>query len=319
MSDLEVVRWRKYGKDRLYVRADDGTNVGWVDLQSGAVNVQLQTRAADLHAAIAAHCATTGLALPTEPAPHVPSDPTVSPVALAPTAAMQSAGAADDPLPRPVLTIDGADLAANRPGQGIRELAEAERTAMWQRNKLVTVAARVLDTNTQERRWRVGADGEEAIGTRLNKLEKHGWRVLHSVPVGQRDADIDHVLIGPGGVFTINTKRHPNKSVVVRGDAIRVDGQRRPYVPKSRHEAARAAKLLTHACGFPVEVKGVLVFLTGTLFPDVTIKKAPGDVYLLDRMDVPGAFRRTKHRLSASTIDAIYEHARRKTTWTAKV
>jgi len=39
------------------------------------------------------------------------------------------------------------------------------------------------------------------------------WRVLHSVPL--RDArgavrgDIDHVLIGPPGVVTINTKHHP--------------------------------------------------------------------------------------------------------------
>lgn len=210
------------------------------------------------------------------------------------------------------------DLAANRPGQGVRELPEAECAAMWERNKLFAVAARVLDTNTQERRWRVGADGEEAIGSRLNKLAKHGWRVLHSVPVGQRGADIDHVLIGPGGVFTVNTKRHANKSVVARGDVIRVDGHRQPYVPRSRREAQRAANLLSQACGFSVEVKGVLVFLTGTVFPDLTIKQRPDDVYLMDRMDVPGAFKRTKHRLPAWTVDAIFEHARRPTTWTAR-
>lgn len=49
-------------------------------------------------------------------------------------------------------------------------------------------------------------------------------------------------MIGPGGVFTI--KRHPQASVWVSGEIVRVNGAPRPYVPDSRHEASRAAKLL---------------------------------------------------------------------------
>lgn len=36
-------------------------------------------------------------------------------------------------------------------------------------------------------------------------------------------------------------------------------GQRQPYIRNSRHEAGRAARLLTAACGFPVAVTGVVV------------------------------------------------------------
>jgi hypothetical protein len=90
------------------------------------------------------------------------------------------------------------DLAANVPGQAVRALAESELAAMRERSRLGTAIARVFDMKTDERAWRVGADGEETVGARLDKLGKYGWHVLHSVPVGTRGSDIDHVVIGPG-------------------------------------------------------------------------------------------------------------------------
>lgn len=132
------------------------------------------------------------------------------------------------------------------------------------------------------------------VGARLDKLGKHGWHVLHSVPVGARGSDIDHVIIGPGGVWTVNTKRHPGKSIWVGRTTVLVDGHRQPYLRNSRHEAERASRLLTVACGFPVLVKAALVFLTGTLIPGVTVKQVPDGVAILDRTDIPRAFRRTK-------------------------
>ncbi|MBG6212216.1 hypothetical protein RCH23_000129 [Cryobacterium sp. CAN_C3] len=44
----------------------------------------------------------------------------------------------------------------------------------------------------------------------LSKLGPE-WTVLHAVPVGSGSSDIDHVVIGPAGVFTINTKNHTGK------------------------------------------------------------------------------------------------------------
>jgi hypothetical protein len=206
-------------------------------------------------------------------------------------------------------------LALNVPGQAARAQAEAELAAMRERTRVGTFLARTFDMKTDERAWRVGAGGEETIGARLEKLRKHGWHVLHAVPVGDRGSDIDHVVIGPGGVWTLNTKTHPGKSVWVGKHQVRVAGHKTDYLRNSRHEAERATRLLTEACGFPVFVKAALVFLTGTLIPDVTIKQAPEDVGVLDRMDIPGAFRRTKGRLTDEQVAAIFEQARRSTTW----
>ncbi|HET6818327.1 MAG TPA: nuclease-related domain-containing protein [Mycobacteriales bacterium] len=183
------------------------------------------------------------------------------------------------------------------------------------RSRVGTFIARTFDMKTDERAWRVGAGGEETVGVRLEKLIKHGWHVLHAVPVGNRGSDIDHVVIGPGGVYTLNTKTHPGKEIWVSPRQVRVDGQPVPYLRNSRFEGERAERLLSEAVGFPVFVRPALVFLTGTLVPNVTIKQRPDDVLILDRMDIPGAFRRAPTRLQPDQIAAIFDAARRSTTW----
>ncbi|WP_308020072.1 nuclease-related domain-containing protein [Streptomyces sp. SP2-10] len=50
--------------------------------------------------------------------------------------------------------------------------------------------------------------------------------------------DIDHLLIVPGGVFSINTKHHHKRVVWVGDDSVKVDhGKPAPYARKSRAEA----------------------------------------------------------------------------------
>lgn len=296
MAELKVARWTKYGHDRLYVTAPDGQRVGWLDQQTSAEHLEQPQLADEFHAALAAYRVGSGQPAPaaapstkpTTPVPHVPE------VAAAP---------------------DWVDLATNRPGQAARTQAQAKLAAMKDRSKVGTFLARLVDAKTDERAWRVGADGEETVGSRLEKLRDHGWHILHAVPVGSKGSDIDHVLIGPGGVYTINTKTHPGGKIWVAQHAIRVNGQPVPYLRNSRFEAERASRLLTDAVGWPVSVRPVLVFLTGSLIPDVTIKQQPDDVVVLDRMDIPRAFKKAPQRLTLEQIEQLYACARRSITW----
>jgi hypothetical protein len=50
----------------------------------------------------------------------------------------------------------------------------------------------------------------------------------------------------------------------------------------------------------------------------VTVKQAPEDVVILHRMDIPGAFRRTSRKLTDEQFAAVYDRARRSTTWLAR-
>lgn len=52
-----------------------------------------------------------------------------------------------------------------------------------------------------------GAQGEEQVGGLLESLGGRGWHVVHDASLGR--GNVDHILIGPGGVFTVETKSHP--------------------------------------------------------------------------------------------------------------
>ncbi len=59
-----------------------------------------------------------------------------------------------------------------------------------------------------------GATGEEQVGGLLDGLADRGWHAIHDVSLGH--GNVDHVLIGPGGVFTVETKSHPGPVRVAR-------------------------------------------------------------------------------------------------------
>src|ERR671910_284345 len=56
--------------------------------------------------------------------------------------------------------------------------------------------------------WRRGAVGERRTARLLGPLERQGWAVLHDLAVPQSRANLDHLVIGPGGVFVIDSKQY---------------------------------------------------------------------------------------------------------------
>ena len=98
------------------------------------------------------------------------------------------------------------------------------------------------------RAWRRGAVGERRTARLLAGLERHGWAVLHdlAVPVPGSRANIDHLAIGPGGVFVIDSKQYRGR---LRLDPSgRLWHGRYPLAPSLRavsFEADQAALVLT--------------------------------------------------------------------------
>jgi hypothetical protein len=56
--------------------------------------------------------------------------------------------------------------------------------------------------------WRRGAAGERRTARLLAPLERRGWAVLHDLAIPGTQANIDHLVIGPGGVVVIDTKQY---------------------------------------------------------------------------------------------------------------
>ncbi|WP_158251899.1 nuclease-related domain-containing protein [Cryobacterium sp. M15] len=83
--------------------------------------------------------------------------------------------------------------------------------------------------------WYLGAQGEIEVGKILGRLP---------LPIGKAGADIDHLVLGPGGIFTINTKHHRGKKIWIAERSIMVNGQKQSYLRNSKFEAARVTKML---------------------------------------------------------------------------
>jgi Nuclease-related domain len=58
------------------------------------------------------------------------------------------------------------------------------------------------------RAWQRGAAGERRTARLLDPLARHGWAVLHDLAIPGSQANLDHLVIGPGGVFVIDSKQY---------------------------------------------------------------------------------------------------------------
>jgi hypothetical protein len=139
----------------------------------------------------------------------------------------------------------------------------------------------------------------------------NGWRSIHSIPVGVEGTDIDHLAIGPAGVFSVNTKNHPRGNVWIAGRTCKVNFQHTDYVHSAESESRRAARLLTQASGFGVRVRPVLAVLTDKL----TIKQAPREVHVIRGRRLADWLLEQPVVLDDDEVMAIFEVARRGETW----
>lgn len=148
--------------------------------------------------------------------------------------------------------------------------------------------------------WYLGALGELAVGGILERLPE-GWHARHALPLGSGQSDIDHLVVGPGGVFTINTKHHAGKNIWVAGRTLLVDGQPQQYIRAAAAEANRVARLLGERMPHPVAVHPLLVMVDPKR---IAVKERPERVRVLNAHDVRRWLRQQPATLS---IDAVAE------------
>jgi nuclease-like protein len=56
--------------------------------------------------------------------------------------------------------------------------------------------------------WRHGAEGERRTARLLAPLERRGYQVFHDLAVPGSAANVDHLVVGPTGVYVIDSKRY---------------------------------------------------------------------------------------------------------------
>ncbi|WP_182112710.1 MULTISPECIES: nuclease-related domain-containing protein [unclassified Actinotalea] len=119
---------------------------------------------------------------------------------------------------------EGAEREASRHARRVDRLrAEQHRTG----DPTGEIRAAAERAARQHDAWASGADGERRVARALVALEVHGWVALHDVRwPGRTRANIDHIVIGPGGVVVVDAKKWSGE-VTVRGGTLRQNGYRR--------------------------------------------------------------------------------------------
>ena len=178
-----------------------------------------------------------------------------------------------------------------------------------------------IDARTQQtvasvlratRKWRRGAIAEHGSGEWLGRLPE-GWFVFHDVPLGERGATVDHLVIGPGGVFTLNTK-DLSGAIRVNARSVAHDGRRTSFLAKASAEALRAASFLTAALDRPVEVRGLLAILAD----EWIVKRLPDDVYVGGPASVKHWMLQQPPVLRPSDVIVLVAAASKPGTWAAE-
>jgi Nuclease-related domain len=115
--------------------------------------------------------------------------------------------------------------------------------------------------------WSQGARGEESVGAVLDGLVGEGWLAIHDVSLGR--GNVDHVVVGPGGIFTVETKANRGR---IRVDRIESRMLKQAYAEK---------KLIERVTGMKVEA--LLVFSEAWLVGKVPSRR-DGVIVLPARM-----------------------------------
>jgi hypothetical protein len=141
------------------------------------------------------------------------------------------------------------------------------------------ISWKVVRLLTHRRHLQLGYDAELATGEELNQLGRDGFWIFHDVPAEK--FNIDHVVVGPTGIFAVETKGRskPTDEGTERGWEVTYDGKRLQFPgwseTKPLEQATRQAKWfrqwLASAVGESVNVYPVLVL------PGWYVRRASGE------------------------------------------
>ncbi|MGW2557953.1 nuclease-related domain-containing protein [Streptomyces sp. NPDC001514] len=211
-------------------------------------------------------------------APYLTGEVTVGPPPV-PTA---------DELVRLALHPDD-DLAPNRPGEALHLALDSAHS-----RRHLRADPRLAELDAQQR-----------LGAELDRLEGAGWRVLHSVPLPGTDR-IDHLAIGPAGVFAVRTLAARGRRVRVADPLVATGrAEPRPELRWARRGAQRASLALAAA------VRPVLA-VVGAARLDVP--PVPRDVRIVADTEV-AALSRLGGVLKPADVESLYGRARDRRTW----
>jgi hypothetical protein len=165
-----------------------------------------------------------------------------------------------------------------------------------------------------------GAVGESEVAGILAALGPE-WEVLHVEPDEPQpgtlvpEPDIDHLVIGPPGIFAITSRNHTGHTVIATGDSIILDTRKTKYMAKSLYEASRASEFLQRAAGAPVTVTPLIVVVG---VPKIARRIKPPIVRVVPSVKLAQLLAKEPRVMSDETVDHFSNAAGLCSTWRSR-
>jgi hypothetical protein len=172
--------------------------------------------------------------------------------------------------------------------------------------------AKICNFKKEIKRLKLARDGERLVGESLERLREIGYLVFHDIICG--NFNIDHVIIGQPGVFTIETKTI-SKPLKGRAD-IQYDGTKitingfspdRDPIAQAKAQAHWLKDLLRDLMGKNLKVRPVV------LYPGWFISCQPREVqvWVLNEKALPHFLKNEPSLLNLEEVHAIEGHISR--------
>lgn len=121
---------------------------------------------------------------------------------------------------------------------------------------------------------------------KLGRMEHAGYRALHARPIPGSDEVIDHLVVGPTGVYAIDSEKW-NRKLPIRtrnGKQLWLGPEsKKPRLEHAKWEAERASELLTTKLGHDVKVRPALAIYGPHIPWDIAVIRDV-DVFNGDRL-----------------------------------
>jgi len=168
---------------------------------------------------------------------------------------------------------------------------------------VVVVASALFATPNSITAWQTGAQVELRTARLLEPLEGEGFRILHDRQIPGSRANIDHLVIGPPGIYVVETKSLGG-SLQIRDNDVFVAGRRRT---KMIDEVKREALAVESALADEIAAHG------RTVSPVICVHRADlpllrfevAGVRIVSGKDLVKRLREADHLLAPADVERL--------------
>lgn len=155
----------------------------------------------------------------------------------------------------------------------------------------------------------LGTRGEKIVGEMLSGLRKDGYEIFHDLITEK--GNIDHIIVGPPGVFTIETKTisktKGDQRITYDGKNIKIDGfiSNKDYLLQANGEKAWLESFIEQNIGKAINVKVKPVIIYPGWFIDPSCKNAEVLIFNDNEKCLPVQLQKMEKTLDRDQIDIL--------------